>query len=759
MSRRRAERSVLPTRDQWWDAAFLVVGSATALLGLGSTYPGWSFLVVGMAGLLLAMVIAHLTHVSRLPGVAAVAGAIVAFFLLGPVLCLRAEGYVLPGPGAWSALTDQVVFGWKDLLTTLPPIDGRGPLLVLPFVLGLSTGLLGTLGARVQAGPAWLRVVLPVFAPLLLLAAVILLGLRQPHHLMLSGGLTAAAALGWLILRSHRTQTQVRGGAGRLSRLAAGGAILALAAGAASPVATWATGGDDKGRVVLRTYVEPPFDVGQYPSPLAGFRTYVKYPSNPPKSNVYDRELLTVQGMPAGRRLRFAVLDNYDGVVWGASNQALPGVDNDTYQRVGPSLDNDTDGEEIEAKVVLGEAYKGVWLPLAGNLQDIDFETQADLHSQEFRYNLEAAGGVMPTGLRPGDAYTFTSVIPADDVTEKEQPSAVLSSAGMDQPWLVEAADKLSDPAAPPMQRVFQIANKLHSQGKYSDGVAGREVIYTPGHYVERLGRGFLNATQIVGNAEQYSAAMALLANSVGVPARVVLGAVVPEGGQVKGADVTAWVELRVADGSWRTLSTETYMSRQKPADEQTKKKQQQSGVVIPPPAQVPPPSTMGEQTDTEITPRVIKQAEKKKAIATMPSWLRAILLYAGGPLLGIALLLAMIVGLKVLRRRRRRTAGATSSRIVSGWRELTDHARDLGVAVPTRGVTRSEQAALLPSGGASALARRTDLVVFAPTAPDSDAVTAYWAEVAAERRALSEGASRLRRWRAVVDPRTLFRR
>ena len=56
-------------------------------------------------------------------------------------------------------------------------------------------------------------------------------------------------------------------------------------------------------------------------------------------------------------------------------------------------------------------------------------------------------------------------------------------------------------------------------------------------------------------------------------------------------------------------------------------------------------------------------------------------------------------------------------------------------------------------------MARRTDLVVFAPTAPDSDAVTAYWAEVAAERRALSEGASRLRRWRAVVDPRTLFRR
>ena len=69
----------------------------------------------------------------------------------------------------------------------------------------------------------------------------------------------------------------------------------------------------------------------------------------------------------------------------------------------------------------------------------------------------------------------------------------------------------------------------------------------------------------MVGNDEQYAAVMALLAGEVGVPARVVLGAEVPEGGVVTGKDVSAWVELRAADGSWRTLPTEDFMSDEPP--------------------------------------------------------------------------------------------------------------------------------------------------------------------------------------------------
>ena len=111
------------------------------------------------------------------------------------------------------------------------------------------------------------------------------------------------------------------------------------------------------------------------------------------------------------------------------------------------------------------------------------------------------------------------------------------------------------------MDRVLAAAEHLRSEGKYSDGVGRTERIYVAGHSVWRLSDEFVNAPQIVGNDEQYAATMALIANDIGVPARVVLGAVVPEGGRVTGKDVSAWVELRAADGSWRTLPTERFMS------------------------------------------------------------------------------------------------------------------------------------------------------------------------------------------------------
>jgi hypothetical protein len=254
---------------------------------------------------------------------------------------------------------------------------------------------------------------------------------------------------------------------------------------------------------------------------------------------------------------------------------------------------------------------------------------------------------------------------------------------------------------------------------------------------------------------------MALLANYVGVPARVVFGAVVPSGGVVRGSDVSAWVELRVADGSWRVLPTEDFMGTEKPSDQQTQKQQQRTGVVIPPPAQVPPPSTLGEQTDTQISPRKLKHTDKKKPAKRLPvpGWLGAVLLYAGGPLLALALVLAVVVGLKLLRRRRRRSTGPPSSRIVGGWRDLVDHARDLGLVVPGGPVTRREQSLALPSGSAAALARRADVAVFASRAPDQGAVESFWGSVAQERHALSRGVSRRRRWLGAVDPRSLWRR
>ena len=63
-----------------------------------------------------------------------------------------------------------------------------------------------------------------------------------------------------------------------------------------------------------------------------------------------------------------------------------------------------------------------------------------------------------------------------------------------------------------------------------------------------------MKATQLAGNDEQYASALALAANRLGVPARVVLGAVPDADGAVKGKDVHAWVEVRRTDGEWQAI-------------------------------------------------------------------------------------------------------------------------------------------------------------------------------------------------------------
>ena len=757
-------RRWLPTRGALVDQALLLLLSATALSALATTYTGHAFLVVGLVGVAAGLLLAHVTQVLRWPVVATVVLAVVVFVLLGGPLCLRSDGpgAFLPGPSTLATLGDRAVLGWKELLTTLPPVDGAGPLLVLPWLLGLATGVLGGLLARLRTGPALLRAALPLLAPTLLLAAVILLGVGRPASLWLQGAGFAVLAIGWLAVRGQQTAAPVRGGSGGPGRAVGAAAMVLLAGALALPLASWATGGLDADRVVLRTYVAPPFDIGQYPSPLASFRRYVDLPkrlSDP--ANLSEDVLATVEGAPAGSRLRIAALDAYDGAVWGAGGDPVPGDARDTFQRVSSVIDNPVDGDPIDVRVTLGEGWSGVWLPTVGALTSLDLGDDPDREAQaeSFRYNLATSTAVVPAGVGPGDTYRFTAVVPPASVSETDAPSGLVTDAAFASAFLNNQATAWSGGADAPMARVFAIAEHLKQEGRYSDGVVAAERIYHPGHGVKRLGDEFANAPIMVGNDEQYAAIMALLANNVGVPARVVMGAVVPEDGVVHGRDVQAWVELQVADGSWRTLPTETFMSTVRPAEQPPLQEQEMSGTVVPPPAPIPPPSTLAEQHDTELEARKDDRDDDESGWA-LPAWLLLVLRYVGIPLLAAVLVVSLIVGAKALRRRRRRGAERTSARIVGGWHELVDHARDLGQPVPVAvGWTRREQAGRLASPAAPALARRADGHVFGPQVPADGEATAYWAEVDAERRRMSAAVTRRQRLRAAVSLRTFRRR
>jgi hypothetical protein len=657
------------------------------------------------------------------------------------------------------------LFGWKDLLTTLPPVDGSSRLLVLPWLLGLLTGLLGAGLSLVRTRRPLVSAPLPLLAPLALLALVILLGTGRPGSLWLQGMVFGVLSLAWLGLRFARTATPVRSLQGRLTRLGTGAVLLGVAGLLAMPVGTWASGGDE-GRVILRSHVDPPFDVGQYPSPLASFRRYVELPKGQQSPlNLHDTTLFTIEGVPTGTRVRIAVLDRYDGVVWGASNNAQPGVVNDTYQRVSSVIDNPVTGTPVDARVTIGPGWSGVWLPSVGALQTLRFLSgDREALSESFRYNLGTSSAVVPVGVRPGDVYTFTSVLPRDDLTPQTATSGNLGEAADAAGFLDTQAVQWSEGERLPMRRVLAVARHLKSEGKYSDGVVESEKIYHAGHNRYRLtdDTGGVNSPFVVGNDEQYAAWMALLANRIGVPARVVFGAIVPAGGVVTGADVHAWVELQVADGSWRTLPTDLFMDDDRPAEQQTTRRQQLSGSVIPPPAPIPPPSTAGEQNDAELKVRKNRSTAKtatEEDAGAVSVWAGRLVRYVGVPLVAITILLSSVVVAKLLRRRRRRTRAKVSARFVGAWRELVDHARDLGQPIPVgMGVTRREQSAEIVSPGARTLAFQADSHVFGPRVPRPLDAEDYWRQVDRERDLMSASVSWWQRFRAALNL-TTFRR
>ncbi|NYE37180.1 hypothetical protein F4692_002313 [Nocardioides cavernae] len=756
--------ALLPDRHSWIDIAFTLALVGVALTAFGTSFTGVGYLVVGMVGAVLAVVVTHATRAAGWPIISAVVICLVLFFLLGGPLCLRSLGdaYALPGGATLAKVADQAIFGWKDLLTTLPPIDGDGPLLVLPWMAGMLGGLVGLGLAHLPVRRAWLAALLPVLGLALVLSGAIVLGVRHPQSLLLQGSVFAGLALAWLAIRARRASATVQGGTTSYVRTGGALVMLVLAATLAYPLSAPFT--RDTERAVARNWVEPPFDIGQYPSPLAGFRKYIDLGGKKNDQNVYDKTLLEIRGVPAETRVRFATMDRYDGMVWGATDDALPGPADDAFQRVSSTIDNPVDGDEVDVTITLGEGWTGVWLPTVGALQSLAFDSgDARAKAELFRYNLATSTGVVPTGMQPGDTYHFTAIEPDDELTDETVGSSELSPLPTGAAFIQGPTEKWTEGAGPdPMDRVMAAAEHLRTEGKYSDGIGRTERIYVAGHSVWRLSDEFVNAPQIVGNDEQYAATMALIANEIGVPARVVLGAVVPEGGRVTGADVSAWVELRAADGSWKTLPTEEFMSRTPPADQVPETNTPMSGTVIPPPNPIPPPSDAGEQSDADLKERKAtrKDAEEDEGlIPGLPGWIAVVVTYVGGPILLVALLLGAIVALKAWRRHRRRSADSPSARFVGAWRELVDHARDLGQVVPLGPtVTRREQSVGIVSGQAGVLARRADSFVFGPTAPEPGAATTYWESIDAERRAMSQEVGRWQRVRAAISLRSLRR-
>ena len=741
-------QTLRPSRTEIIDLGAVFVLGLLALWGLRSSWSGWWFLVVGGLGLVLGEFIAHVTNRLRQAAPVLALLVVVVFFLLGgPVALSVGGGSALPVPATIKDLADGLIHGWKDLLTTLPPVDNSGSLLVVPWVLGLVGGVLGVRIAASRLRIGWVAV-----PPLALLVAVILLGADHPVS-WAQGVAFGLVLVVWLAIRAERDVASALG-RGTWMRILLGGAMLGVGAVAAVAIAGPVAGGTT--REVLRDHVVPPFDIGKYPSPLAGFRQFTKQ-KVPTAVNAHDKLLLTIGGVPDGTMVRFASLDRYDGTVWGASNGSSPGGVDSTFQHVGRSIDDPIGGSRVRATVRIGPGYAartafGVWLPVVGALRSLEFTgPDATDDARGFRYNLAAETGVIPQGLRPGDTYTFSAAVPAARLTARSQLYSGSVPVEADTTFAQQATAWAGAGSA--YQRLGEIATHLRTEGYYSDGDGADALLYHPGHNVQRLDE-FLNGSRIVGDDEQYAAAMALLANRIGVPARVVLGATV-EHGKVYGRDVRAWVELLGSDGrTWYTFDRDRFTPTDPPPKTSPPQPQNnRKGVVVPPPAPAPPPSSLTDPTDTDLH---AKPANGNPL--GLPAWLWKVLVWGGIPILVVGAVCLLILAAKAWRRRRRRRHPRVLSRYLGGWREVLDRAADMGLP-PVSQSTRREQARELAWAPAGPLAAVVDRQVFGPEDATPEAAEVYWRELERELGEWSAGRSRWKRIRVALSLRSFLRR
>jgi hypothetical protein len=709
----------------------LIAGTAVALVGARFRWPSFAVLLLGSA----------------------------VFLVLGVPLAVpgRAIAGFLP---SWDGILDLlsgVVFGWKQLLTITLPVGDYQALLVPAFLLFFATAVTSVTIALRARFPE-----LAVIPPIVAFLVAIAFGPDEvPWPIPIALGMLAAVLVFLIWHRWRRRRESIRTLAratpdaeGRpletagdaalgIRSVIAGGLILALAAAAAVGAATVApvTGERD----VLRAAVVQPFDPRDYASPLAGFRRYLR-------DDRADDVLLRISGLPDGERLRVATLDSYDGVVYAVGSSVVDGASG-TFVRIPQSVDqSDVAGEAVAIDVEV-EGYRGVWVPDAGAFESIAFDgDRAALLTDVFYFNATTGTAAVLGGLQAGDLYRIAAILPeqpaADALADLTPGDAEVARLGEIPEelalYLEERVRTITDPG----ERLVAMLDALATDGYISHGLDADEPPSRSGHGADRIAE-LVTATRMIGDAEQYAVAAALMARQLGFPARVVFG-FVPQDGVVRGDDVTAWIEVDTAQYGWVAIDP---VPEDRPIPEEEPEEESQ---VARPPSIVPPPPDRPDPGADQTAPDSTQ--EEPDTLDPVLAALLAIARVAGIGLLVVAVVLApflFVVAAKARRRRLRRTAPDVVQRISGGWDEFADAVLDHGYATPPA-ATRSELAAVAGGLPSRVLAAVADRAVFAPERADPADADRVWDAVGDLRASLDLGLTRRQRLRALVSLRSL---
>lgn len=743
------------------DLGVLSLLSLLGVVGYETSFGGLAFLAAAIAGIVVGTLVAVAGTLLRLGVLTTVLLGIVLYFLVGtPFVMPEAALFgVLPSLTSLAGLAIGAVHGWADILTIQAPVEAPAYVAAVPYaaatVVSLVGGLLVLRWLPVKRTP--LRAAIVLIGPALLLLSGILLGTDEAFLAAVRGVAFAAIALTWIAWRRGASVEASGEGAARLRRRRlTGSAAVVAGAVALGAVAGLAVAPISPDRFVLRDRVVPPFDPLEFPSPLAGYRTYTK--------DLAEEPLFRVAGLEPGDTLRLAAMDSYSGRLWNVAGPDEAAADGG-YSIVGttlpaPALADLGSARSVEVEVL---GYDDVWLPTVGYGSQLELLDDGSASHGDLRYNAEAGTAVVTSGVGAGAAYRLESRIQRepDDAALVDVPVAQLDLPVVENlPDVVAAkAEEYAGDATSPVEQLRAIERGLKTNGFLSHGLASDAVPSRAGHGADRLIELFTR-TQMVGDEEQYAAAMALMVRHLGYPARVVMGYApeVAEGDdevEVVGSDVTAWVEVPFEGVGWVSFRP-TPDNVDVPQEQTPKPKSEPQPQVRQPPR--------AEQAEDELLTTVEiddTDDEDRDRPFQLPAWAWIVIASVGIP--AAAMLLPMLfVALAKRRRRRIRRLGAADRQAAGAWEELVDRYAELGFEPPERAsrlqTARDLERQLDEQGLGSvrladgavrlaSLAATVDRDVFGGSEVEGGTVERRWSEADAAAAAVSAAAGRLRRF------------
>ncbi|WP_374946132.1 transglutaminase-like domain-containing protein [Agreia sp.] len=750
---RRAAR--IDRRSAAVDTAFFVALMGIAASTLWPIYQTPRLIVLAGAALVLGVVVAWAGAQFRWPGYVVFGASIGVFLVVGVALAVpgRAIFGVLP---SFDGVRDLVVgsaLGFKRLVTVDLPVASYQSLLAPALVLLLGGTVLGlSLVLRTRRGE--IALILPVGVAITALA----LGPEVAWNPFATSIAFLVVAISWMTWRARRARRRaiaLLAGQNEADPRAADvvserrqsarpliGAVIVLSIAVPAGVSAAGVFAPPGPRDVVRSAVERPFDPRDYASPLSGFRSYWS-------AEAAGAPLFEIAGMPDGGRIRLAALDTYDGVFYSVGDAASDS-DSGFFARVPSTIDRTGEsGTPLSATFVVAE-YRGVWLPTVGDVERVRFGgSRAQQLAGAYYYNRTTNTATVLGGLREGDTVTIDSIVPPAPDGD-ELLSARPGSASVPQPRAVPeaiatAVDQDTQGLDAPGEKLAAVVEAIRASGYISHGTDASRPYSRSGHAADRITE-LLTAPLMVGDAEQYATTVALMADELGFPARVVLGfAPAPGARTVTGSDVSAWAEVDLAGYGWVALDA-TPEDRAIPetlpdATQQVSRPQ----VVIP-----PPPAA----DDTPIEPNR-PEADEKGAPDPDTFWPSVLGIVRVVGVVALVLLFVcapaiLVASAKLARRRRRRRRSDAASRIAAGWQELVDAGLDYGYPVPPT-ATRHEAASVVGGVDLDALARRADAAVFSDDRVDRRDADRYWSDLTLLRASWARTHTRWQRVRAAV--------